>query len=626
VPIAERLWFWSRRNPWLATLSAGLVLTAITGAVLQERALREARQARAAAESLIQFMNEDLTEQLRPRGRLGLLDNVNRVVRQYYSGMPMNKTPSDPRLGKAQFFRNNASVLREMGRLEEAQDSAKSSIDLLEPVVRQKPDAADWAVALAEAHAEMCYILASQHSPAAVEHAREAVRYRSRAAELQPTSDEAASELANARLELGSVLRQQKLTSEAAKEIELASRLLDRLDATASKDVNRRVPSALRSYYQALVQLDLGENERARAKFAEYLERIQQLAAEGDNLADARVLYALAVAHSHLGRAMLDLGDLEGALSHFREYHRRAAELDRRDPGNVNYRQEYGFSLDWLAMAIERTGGSPDEITGLLKSARDCFNKLARDCPQGDVWQDHAARALTRLAVWEGARNQAEARRLLAGEVEHRWDLLCRQTHRPADHRRFTRALDWSEEQGGPPGAADSDRPTRLRKWVARAATEASRPAASSEWDWTRATLQVRLASALAGQDEFDAARRELELALPLWKRLVANRKDDAEAIGGLARTFCGINIAALRGSAGRPDTKALHEFAAWIKSRQANAVGLSETLHWAGILHGRLASPNDQWTTDERSAADELSRGMAELKGRVPAQTVSSR
>ncbi len=113
-------------------MSAGLVLTMMAGAALQERALRQARQARADAEGLIQFMNEDLTEQLRPLGRLRLLDNVNRTVRQYYSGQPMKPTPSDPSAGKAQFYRNNASVLREMGRLEEAK-RARVAIALLEP-------------------------------------------------------------------------------------------------------------------------------------------------------------------------------------------------------------------------------------------------------------------------------------------------------------------------------------------------------------------------------------------------------------------------------------------------------------------------------------------------------------
>ncbi len=112
-------------------------------------------------------------------------------------------------------------------------------------------------------------------------------------------------------------------------------------------------------------------------------------------MTDARVLYSLAVAHSHLGRALLDLDDAEGALPHFREYHRLAEDLERLDPGNVNYRQELGFSLDWLAMALEKTQGASEEIAGLLSRARDCFQQLARDCPQGECGRTTLRAALT---------------------------------------------------------------------------------------------------------------------------------------------------------------------------------------------------------------------------------------
>ena len=624
VPFAERAWFWARRNPWLAGMSAGLVLTIMAGAALQERALRQARQARADAEGLIQFMNEDLTEQLRPLGRLRLLDNVNRTVRQYYSGQPMKQTPSDPSAGKAQFYRNNASVLREMGRLDEAQESARSAIALLEPLIRREPAEFEWAVALADAHAEMRNILANQDPAGALHHARESVRYRNRAHELNPASPDALAALASARLELGSVLRQQGETAEAAQEIGLATGLLDQLPPSATKGFEGRVQWALRSYYQGLVHFDRGENARARGSFAEYLERIRQLAREENNMADARVIYSLAVAHSHLGRALLDLDDAEGALPHFREYHRLAEDLERLDPGNVNYRQELGFSLDWLAMALEKTQGASEEITGLLSRARDCFQQLARDCPQGDVWQDHAARALTRLAVWRGLKDNEQARGLLADEVAHRWNLLLQFSHSPADHRRFIRALDWCEERGGPPRATESDRAARLRNWTAQAAAEASKKDSSTEWNWTRATLQNRLANALAAQGEFENAKRELELALPIWEQLAHAEATNAEAAAGLARTYCGINIAALRGQDRRPDAKALRAFTEWLKTKRSTAAGMDEVQRWAAALESELAKHGAHWGSDERAASEGFTRAIAALKAQLPAQPVS--
>src|SRR5438874_1852624 len=77
----ERLWCWARRNPKLATLSLALAVSLVTGLTLQQLALRKATRARASAEELVQFMNKNLTDTLRPLGRLEMLSNVNAQVR-----------------------------------------------------------------------------------------------------------------------------------------------------------------------------------------------------------------------------------------------------------------------------------------------------------------------------------------------------------------------------------------------------------------------------------------------------------------------------------------------------------------------------------------------------------------
>jgi tetratricopeptide (TPR) repeat protein/predicted Ser/Thr protein kinase len=616
VSRAERVWFWARRNPGLANVSVGLVISVVAGILLQERALNQARRARAAAEGLIQYMNQDLTEQLRPIGRLALLDNVNRTVENYYQGIPMKEPASNSRTGKIQFYQNNAAVLREMGQLEDAQESALAAIALLEPLVRDEPSNGEWASALAEAHGEMRNIFAATDPPAALSHAQEAVRYAGRAYALQPTAEKPLVSLANAHLELASVLQQQKESRQAADEVQVARELLGKLSPVRARQADAQRQVALSSYYQGLVQFDQGKKREARESFADYLDRTARLANDATGSGDSRMLFQLAVAHSHLGRALLDLPDTNEALDHFREYYRLATDLERRDPGNVNYRRELGFSLDWLAVALERAGHAPEEITPLLMRSRDCFQQLANDFPKGDLWQNHAARAATRFAMWQAQHgHRSEAQALLANEVTRRWNLLVQESGRRSNHHRFIAALEWSEEVGGPPDAAPADRLAQLRAWLAKADAEAARPGATSDWCWTRAKLHHQLAEDLARENHFQQAKDELSRALPLWQKLVAERPNDSEAAAGMARALGGISLATMRTEPAGKQLAATRSLITWLKTRQPQSPGIKEVLNTAMRVNGQLTTLAGTRSADEQSTLRDLTQEIERLR-----------
>lgn len=621
TPPVERLWFWARRNPALASLSALLVAAVVGGAALQQRALSQARRATAAAEGLVQYMNQDLTELLRPLGRLGLLDNVNRTVQRYYQGLPMNEQMSGPAAGQAQFYLNNAAVLRELGKVDEAQESARAAISLLGPLVRKTPANFEWTSTLAMAHGELRNILANADPTGALEHAQQAVRFARQARELTPKADSSLDTLANAHLELASVLQRQGKLAQAENEIQAAATLLSTPLSGGGDATARQSQLALCSYYQGVLEFDHGRREKARQRFDDYLKRTRQLAKNGS---DSRVLHNLAIAHSHLGRAILNMGDNAGALQQFKEYHRVAEQLERQDPGNVNYRRELGFSCEWLAAAMEQNGGAAQEIDRLLSRSFEIFERLATDFPQGDVWQDHAVRVVTRLAEWRQTHQDSEsARQLLADETRRRWDLLVVASGHPANHRRFINALDWSEAVGAPQGAAVSERRARLQRWVADADAQAAQAGANPDWDHTHAQLSKRLASAFVAEEDLPGARKAFEAALSLLQQVAAERPEDAELAGEVAQTFASISLVNVRAGATREAADSVNKFEQWLHAQQgAPGPKVLQALDKAVALHAKLSSSSQSWSPEERAKVEKFSRTIQGLQAQAASRS----
>jgi hypothetical protein len=401
--------------------------------------------------------------------------------------------------------------------------------------------------------------------------------------------------------------------------------LLQQLPDAGTNAAETRAQLALSFYYQGLVQFDRGESTQAHQSFAEYLRRVQAVADDSTDPNDSRVLQSLAIAHGHLGRALLDQGEAADALDHFLAYARLAENLERLDPGNVNYQKELGFSLAWLAEARDKTAGSEEEIARLLRRSSQLFRKLARQFPQGDFWQDQSALAVTRLAVWFGHHHHSDqARQLLAEELTTQWNVLRQFSGRHACHARFIRALGWSEDQVGPTDASPSDRISRLQNWVAQAAREAAKPGAQHHWDWTLGTLHSQLANAHALQGNFASAKRELESALPSWQRLAQQHRDDPEAAAAVVRTFCGISVATLHGEAPAPAILALRPLLDWLKTNPPSPASTGPIADRLAGLRAKLPAPQSELTAEQAALLKEFDQAVERLKAALPSHSAA--
>jgi eukaryotic-like serine/threonine-protein kinase len=141
-----RLRCFLRRNA-LASTAAALISLALIGGTITalygltearegrsqaESALALAEQRRAEAEELIQFMLGDFAEQLRPIGRLDLLDSIGGEALRYLTAQDAGDDPHSA-LSRARALRTLGEVQVRRQQFDDAADTLARAADLLEP-------------------------------------------------------------------------------------------------------------------------------------------------------------------------------------------------------------------------------------------------------------------------------------------------------------------------------------------------------------------------------------------------------------------------------------------------------------------------------------------------------------
>lgn len=132
----ERLGMWARRKPALATLSAALIATAVTGTGLLWRknidlqnSLAATEKATVRAEKSAQFLLGNFADSLEDLGRVDLLDQAWSSLDANIGAAP---AAGDPRaaLMSAQLFLRWSRVLLTQGRCVESEVKARAALDL----------------------------------------------------------------------------------------------------------------------------------------------------------------------------------------------------------------------------------------------------------------------------------------------------------------------------------------------------------------------------------------------------------------------------------------------------------------------------------------------------------------
>lgn len=374
----------ARRTRWLAAVAAGslagmAVLTVLT--VLALRARDEARQQRAQAQDLIEFMLTDLRERLEPVGRLDALDAVGAKALSYYAAQDAGQLDATA-LGHRARAQHLVGEIRELrGNLAEAQQAFEQAAATTARLLERHP--ADGRRVFE--HAQSAYWVGyvawlRGDGPAAEARFEEYLALAERLVALDADDPDWRAELAFAHSNLGTVRLGLGRTEEALRSLDAAvevHRSLREVRPALATDLSQTHGWRARAYEER------GQPQRALVEQQAKLALIRGLPdAQENRQVDHYVVNAL----GEIGRTELSLGRVEAARATLAEALPLAEALIAADPSNLFW---LANACDlWLAQArVALAGGDAAAAGAWLQRATPEVRRLAADPSARESWR-----------------------------------------------------------------------------------------------------------------------------------------------------------------------------------------------------------------------------------------------
>jgi tetratricopeptide (TPR) repeat protein len=310
-------------------------------------ALEDSRVQQAKLETNMDFMLFDLSEKLRPIGRVDVLRSVTDKVLEHYQSLPQDDTSDDSLARRFAAFKNLGQVLAIQGDSAQAAQAYRTSLDLAKTLFARHPDKTSWQGELSICHQRIGESWeASGDSGKALEEYQMSLSMAQRLAERDPGNPQWQACALASYLKVGDVLR---------------------IQADKTK--------ALVAYQNAL--------ETARS-----LVRV--------NPDNARWQRDLSVCYRKVGSLLLEEQGPDAALGYCTNGLLIARQFAAKEPGNAQWQSDLAASYDTLGdvvLARKETQKALDHY----EEARIIRDRMAKTDSDNTEWQRDLLRSFFRI-------------------------------------------------------------------------------------------------------------------------------------------------------------------------------------------------------------------------------------
>lgn len=335
----ERLWYWSKRNPSLAVVSAMLFLIVSTSAWLLWQANRKLEVALHDAEQRVDFMVRKLPEKLEPLGRLDILDDVFADVETHYSRSADDDSVALAR--RADFYVEWSQILRPRGLTDQSLAQLRAAYAFANQSCEREGDDTSLPVVVSRIHAgwRLGEVLIESTDFAEAERILLETKQYLR---VQKPSHGSAYRLrhleALIELEILIMLTKSGRTDEGLAIKENVERLWNELtkDFAAEPLLRSRemVEAARVPFFLNMLHLDAGDTQAREKDLDDYVAKtdaLLQIAADNPLFVGENFIAQLTRAHYYVDEVSGDLGSIPEELMAADE---RMQALIAQDPGN----------------------------------------------------------------------------------------------------------------------------------------------------------------------------------------------------------------------------------------------------------------------------------------------------
>jgi serine/threonine-protein kinase len=289
-----------------------------------------------------------------------------------------------------------ARTTEEIGSIPDAIRSYSESIDILERLVRDRPDAVAYRSDLASSHQRLGHVLSETARPAeALESYRRALRIRDGLAREHAELVEYQSRLAGTHSSIGTLLHHTGRSAEAMESHRSALRIRERL-ALEHPDVAEYQTALAGSHNNiGLLLRELGRGFEALESYRRALRIRERLALEHPDVAEYQT--DLAGSHHNLGLLLNDLGHKTESLESFRRGLAIRERLARDVPSVTEYRSDLAHSLNGTGFMLDVMGRKAEALE-LHRRALAIRERLVAENPTVTEHRSDLARSLSNIA------------------------------------------------------------------------------------------------------------------------------------------------------------------------------------------------------------------------------------
>lgn len=355
----------------LAVLSAVLGLSA-------RRAQLTAEQHRSQAEGLMGFMLGDFLTNLRPLGRLDLLDSVSGRAQRYLANTDASDAAT--RLQRAESLQLIAEIESGRGRNNTASEALAGARRLLTELDRDGSKDKALLILLATNASEQGSLhMERREWDQAFHWMKLQLEYAQRAASALPDDPQIWSHLAYAHNSVGGVLQRQGEPAQAVKHQEASLALRRRVLARDPQNRKFRGDVANNLSWLAETRKSLGQLDAARALFHEEETLLAEVhhAAPEESKWTARLAYSI----YHQAELLLQARDMPAAAARYAEAITLIDRISRSDPSNQRWKVD---ALSFRTRAFDTEVPSAAKVSRLQELLRQGA-ALGTDSPDPDL-------------------------------------------------------------------------------------------------------------------------------------------------------------------------------------------------------------------------------------------------
>jgi len=446
-----------RRMAWLAAASFALALAFGTMAVFALRARDDARQQRAQAEGLVEFMLVDLRKKLEPVGRLDVLDAVGVRALRYYDSQDLASLDADALGRRARALHLVGEISDNRGDFASAGRAFDQAAASTGELLRRTPDDPQRLYEHAQSVFWLAMLQRERGQLGEAERGlRDYVALVARQVRLEPGKIDWRRESGYADSNIGTVLLDQGRADDSIQWF-AASLRKARAVAESQHDTSDWLDYAQELSWLASARLAAGQLAAARGEREREIALYRRLLVQepGNHQTEERLLYALRfLAEQHLVE-----GDLDATTSALDEADALAARLLALEPDNTGWIKSSAH-LALVRTQVLRARGDAGATAQLALARGRIDGLLARD-PDNFLWRRDLL-APAQLLAAAMAKDRVQAADLLAIALHELETLHARTPH----DRRVRSLLAQAQSASGDARLQAGDAAAARRAWL----------------------------------------------------------------------------------------------------------------------------------------------------------------